>query len=66
FFYNKLVPPTRNHFPSMYYDIQTGKRTEIDALNGAIVKLAEKVGIKAPTNETIVNLIKFKEIRRDS
>ncbi len=66
FFYNKLVPPTRNHFPSMYYDIQTGKRTEIDALNGAIVKLAEKVGIKAPTNETIVNLIKFKEKKGDS
>ena len=61
FFYKKLIPPTKEHFPSMYYDIKDGKRTEIDALNGAVVKLAEKVGVKVPTNETIVNLIKFKE-----
>ena len=62
FFYEKLIPPTKNHYPSMYYDITLGKRTEIDALNGAIVKLAKKMGIEAPTNETITNLIKFKEM----
>jgi 2-dehydropantoate 2-reductase len=41
-FYTKLVPPTAKHFPSMYYDVKAGKRTEIDALNGAIVRLATK------------------------
>ena len=61
YFYSKLIPPTKNHYPSMYYDIKMGKKTEIDALNGAIVGLAKKVGLKAPTNETITNLIKFKE-----
>lgn len=60
-FYTKLVPPTAKHFPSMYYDVQSGKRTEIDALNGAIVKLAEQKGLSVPFNETICNLIKTKE-----
>ncbi|MEN2985735.1 MAG: ketopantoate reductase family protein [Thermodesulfovibrionaceae bacterium] len=60
-FYEKLVPPTAKHFPSMYYDIRQGKRTEIDALNGAIVKLAKEIGIQTPVNELITNLIKAKE-----
>ncbi len=61
-FYTNLVPPTKDHFPSMYYDLKSGKRVEIDALNGAIVKLGEKVGIIPKTNLTITNLIKYKEI----
>jgi 2-dehydropantoate 2-reductase len=60
-FYEKLIPPTAKHFPSMYYDLRSGKRTEIDALNGAIVKLAKKVGLKAEVNEVITNLVKAKE-----
>ncbi len=60
-FYKKLVPPTAKHYPSMYYDIKAGKKTEIDALNGAIVKLARDKGLNVPTNETITNMIKAKE-----
>jgi len=60
-FYKNLIPPTKDHFPSMYYDIKEGKKTEIDALNGAIVKLARERGILVPVNETIVNLVKVKE-----
>ncbi|NPA54269.1 MAG: 2-dehydropantoate 2-reductase [Aquificae bacterium] len=60
-FYENLIPPTKDHFPSMYYDIKEGKKTEIDALNGAIVKLAKEKGIKVPVNETVVNLLKTKE-----
>jgi len=60
-FYEKLVPPTAKHFPSMYYDIKQGKKTEIDALNGAIVKLAKEFNLPVPVNETITNLIKAKE-----
>lgn len=60
-FYERLVPPTAKHFPSMYYDIKNGKKTEIDSLNGAIVKLAKRENINVPVNETITNLIKFKE-----
>jgi 2-dehydropantoate 2-reductase len=60
-FYTKLVPPTAKHFPSMYYDVKAGKRLEIDALNGAIVRLAHEKGINVPVNETITLLIKSKE-----
>ncbi len=60
-FYTKLVPPTAKHFPSMYYDVKAGKRLEIDALNGAIVRLAHEKGISVPVNETITLLIKAKE-----
>ena len=60
-FYTRLVPPTAKHFPSMYYDVKAGKRLEIDALNGAVVKLAHRKGISVPVNETITALIKAKE-----
>jgi 2-dehydropantoate 2-reductase len=60
-FYTRLVPPTAKHFPSMYYDVKAGKRLEIDALNGAIVKLAQEKGISVPANKTITALIKAKE-----
>lgn len=59
-FYNKLLPPTAEHYPSMLEDLKRG-RTEIDALNGAIVKLAIKAGMKAPINQVITNMIKARE-----
>jgi 2-dehydropantoate 2-reductase len=61
YFYEKLVPPTAKHFPSMYYDMKAGKRLEIDALNGAIVRLAREKGVAVPVNETITLLITAKE-----
>lgn len=60
-FYDKLVPPTAKHFPSMYHDVKAGKRVEIDALNGAIVRLATEKGLSAPVNETITRLMRAKE-----
>ncbi len=60
-FYKRLVPPTAKHFPSMYYDVKGGKRVEIDALNGAVVRLARGKGIAVPVNETITAIIKSKE-----
>ncbi len=61
YFYNHLLPPTKEHFPSMYYDIIQGKKTEIDALCGAVVKLGKLKGAETPVNETITNLIYSKE-----
>lgn len=61
YFYTKLVPPTAKHFPSMYYDVKAGKKLEIDALNGAVVRLAKVKGLAVPVNETITGIIKAKE-----
>ncbi len=60
-FYNNLVPPTKNHYPSMYYDLKSGKKTEIDSLNGAIVQLGRQHNVSTTVNEVITNLVKAKE-----
>lgn len=62
-FYDKLVPDTAEHKSSTLQDIMAKKRTEIDALNGAVIKLAEKYNIEVPYNLVIYNLIKFIEVR---
>jgi len=56
-FYEKLLPPTANHYPSMLEDIKKGK-TEIDALNGAIVELGQRANIETPINFVITNMVK--------
>ena len=61
YFYRKLVPPTKGHYPSMYHDLKACKRLEIDALNGSIVELAAEKNIIVPVNETIARLIRAKE-----
>ena len=46
---------------SMWEDLQAGRRTEVDYLNGAVVKLAETLGRDAPANRRIVGLIRTAE-----
>lgn len=46
---------------SMFDDLAAGRPTEIDYLNGEVVKLAERLGRKAPVNSAIVALIKQAE-----
>jgi 2-dehydropantoate 2-reductase len=57
FLLEKQLPPTAEHRSSMLQDIERGKQTEIDYLNGAVVSLGKKLGIKTPVNETITNYI---------
>lgn len=60
-FYDNLIPPTAAHHASMLQDIQKGRRTEINALNGAVVKLAHETGVPVPVNEVVVEMVKAKE-----
>jgi len=60
-FYEKLVLPTSAHRASMLQDLQAGKRTEVDALNGAIAELGKQHGIKTPLNDAVTSLIKRRE-----
>lgn len=60
-FYDNLIPPTSAHHASMLQDIRSGRRTEIEALNGAVVKLAHESGVAVPVNEVIVEMVKAKE-----
>ena len=60
-FYARQIPATYDHRPSMLQDLSAGKRTEIDALNGAIVRLAAANGLATPVNATLTRLIHFLE-----
>ena len=51
--------------PSMLQHVTQGRRTEIDALNGALVREAKTYGIPTPYNETIVALIKGLQKHRE-
>jgi len=62
-FYQQQIPPTYDHRPSMLQDLAAARRTEIDALNGALVRLAAEKDIHAPVNQTIVRLVHFLEAR---
>lgn len=44
--------------PSMGQDMAKGRRTEIEFLNGYIVREGEKVGLTARANERLVDLVK--------
>jgi 2-dehydropantoate 2-reductase len=60
-FYERLVPDTAEHESSMLQDITAGKRTEIDALNGAVIQLARDHALAVPYNQAVHGLIKFLE-----
>jgi 2-dehydropantoate 2-reductase len=46
------------HKPSMLQDVEAGRETEIDFLNGAIVAFGERYGVDAPLNRALTQLIK--------
>jgi 2-dehydropantoate 2-reductase len=45
----------------MWEDLQRGRRTEIDYLQGVIVEIAMRRGLQAPLSSRIVALIKAAE-----
>jgi len=45
----------------MLQDIEKGRRTEIDFLNGFIVRESRRIGIKAPVNAAIADLVRHIE-----
>jgi 2-dehydropantoate 2-reductase len=60
-FYGTLLPPTALHRSSMLQDIQAGKRTEIDAMNGAVIALGDAHRIPIASNAVLYDMIKFLE-----
>jgi 2-dehydropantoate 2-reductase len=54
----KLAPNTKG---SMLQDVEKGRPTEIDVINGAIVEAGKRLGISTPFNQAMVSLIKALE-----
>jgi 2-dehydropantoate 2-reductase len=61
YFYNELLPLTKDHKSSMLQDKEQDKHTEIDFFNGAVVDLAKGYKIACPYNEIVYNMVKFIE-----
>jgi 2-dehydropantoate 2-reductase len=57
-FYGRLVPATAGHRSSMLQDIERGRPTEIDAINGQIAARGARRGLPAPVNATLTRLIR--------
>ena len=56
----KIDPEARS---SMWEDLQRGRRTEVDLLNGEIVRLGAQLDVPTPINQRIVDLVKEAETR---
>jgi len=54
----KIDPEARS---SMWEDLQRGRRTEVDYLQGVITEIAERRGLDAPLSRRIVELIRHAE-----
>jgi 2-dehydropantoate 2-reductase len=56
-----IARATSRNRSSMGQDVDRRKRTEIDAINGAIVAFGEKAHIPTPVNRTLTQLVKTLE-----
>jgi 2-dehydropantoate 2-reductase len=63
YFYAKLLPSTYEHESSMLQDIRAGRNTEIEALNGVIVREGRKLEMDVSCNETVRNQVLFLQNR---
>lgn len=50
--------------PSMLVDMERGQRTEIDYINGAVVRAADQLKVPVPVNATLTKLVRMAEAYR--
>jgi 2-dehydropantoate 2-reductase len=61
---NQMITIDPKARSSMWEDLERGRPTEIDWLNGEVVKLAQHLGRTAPVNARLVELIREAELGR--
>jgi 2-dehydropantoate 2-reductase len=44
--------------PSMWQDIEKGRKTEVDFVNGYVMRKGKEVGVNTPANEMVTSVIK--------
>ena len=54
----KVIEATQENRSSMGQDFDHRQKTEIDAINGAVVREAQRLGIPAPFNQAVTELVK--------
>ncbi len=60
-FYSRLLPSTFHHRSSMLQDLERGRATEIDAINGQVWQRGMAHGIVTPVNEVLTRLVHARE-----
>ncbi len=56
--YRTAFTPHRALRASMLQDLEKGRKTEIDAINGAVVAAGKAAGVATPVNAMVVNVVK--------
>ena len=51
----------QQHKPSMLQDVEAGRKTEIDFINGAVVERGKRLGVATPVLEMLFSLVKLSE-----
>lgn len=51
----------RGHKASMLQDRLAGRPTEIESINGAVVRVAERLGVQTPVTSTLADLVRLLE-----
>lgn len=51
------------HRPSMLQDFSAGRKTEIESINGAVVRAGESAGVPSPINATLADLVRMMQAR---
>lgn len=49
------------HYPSMLEDVEARRPTEVELINGALVREAQRHGVEAPLQTTVYRLVKARE-----
>ncbi len=57
----KIATQMTEQFSSTGQDLNRGKRTEIDSLNGYIARRGADLGVPTPVNHTLYTLVKLLE-----
>ena len=60
-FYEELIPPTAAHESSMLQDLRAGRPTEIEALGGAVERLAAEHAVETPVVSSLAALVRVAE-----
>lgn len=56
--YEKVWGPHRKLKASMLQDLEKGRRTEIDAINGVVCDFGDRHGVDTPLNDQVVKIVK--------
>lgn len=60
-FVMEVLEKTAANRPSMLQDLESGRRTENEAISGYILKAAEKKGVELPATKVVYSLMKLAE-----